>query len=871
MAAEVVIRAGGVLVLAAVLGICVYLIGVTLPLFEGGTAASQGQPRTIASAPPIFAAADERSTLIATLTPDASLAIWQARTGAEVARSNLVDASPDAASPSIAVVNRAARDGLTAIGFTDGTILKGTIQLRSELLLPADITQQLRQIDPGTSSPWTFDWAQHTGLVTRENEDDFRFTTADLDLKPLKFEEGLPPATHLSYQQGPRGNQFLAVRRTDGTVTLSVIRTTRSLAGGDPIERISTRSVPIDPQSPVAHLFVGGDGRDVFAIQQDGTCHHFDAPLGRDPIVLAETIDLTPGTARLTTADMAIGGISLLLGDDQGTLHVAFPARSPDDPDDRSLTVARRIRVGANPISAIEPGSRDRTVAVADASGHIGLFHLTSGKRIVSLEAPADRSIARLALAPRTDALFAFAPLKDATEPAVHVDAWSLDLGHAEASVATLFAPVKYEGQSDAQFVYQSSSGDDAAEPKISLVPLIFGTIKATIYAALFAIPIAVMGAIYTREFLHPRARNIVKPAMEMMASLPSVVLGFIAAMVLAPWLGKNLPGVVLALLLVPTVSVVSAHVWQHLPPRIINRPHSVTKLALLIIIALATAACSILLGPAFDAMLFRPSESELQTLGVSLDQAMGFRAWLDGQFGGPFPGWLLIFLFPSSLLIAIAKARWISRPLTKVMAGLSRPQSVLADAGVLAAAILLTVALAAAAAALFSGAGLDPRNSIFGPFELRNTAVVALIMGFAIIPIIYTISEDAIASVPDSLRSASLGAGATPWQTAIRVVLPVALSGIFSACMIGLGRAVGETMIVLMATGNTPTMDWNIFSGFRTLAANIAVELPEAPRQSTHYRVLFLCGLVLFTMTFVINTSAELVRQRVRKRNAAL
>jgi phosphate transport system permease protein len=147
----------------------------------------------------------------------------------------------------------------------------------------------------------------------------------------------------------------------------------------------------------------------------------------------------------------------------------------------------------------------------------------------------------------------------------------------------------------------------------------------------------------------------------------------------------------------------------------------------------------------------------------------------------------------------------------------------------------------------------------------------VGVIMGVAVIPIIYTIAEDALTAVPRSLRFASTGCGATAWQTAVRVVLPVAGSGIFSACMIGLGRAVGETMIVLMATGNTPEMSLNIFGGFRTLAANIAVELPEAPLGGTHYRVLFLCGLVLFAMTLVINTTAELVRQRFRRRNAAL
>jgi len=197
------------------------------------------------------------------------------------------------------------------------------------------------------------------------------------------------------------------------------------------------------------------------------------------------------------------------------------------------------------------------------------------------------------------------------------------------------------------------------------------------------------------------------------------------------------------------------------------------------------------------------------------------------------------------------------------------------AAAGVELARLALSLGAAVGLAAVFAGAltavGLDSRDSIFGPFQQRNSLVVGIAMSIAVIPIIYTISDDAMTSVPASLRSASLGSGATRWQTAARVVLPAAGSGVFSALMIGLGRAVGETMIVLMATGNTPIMDWNIFEGFRTLSANIAVELPEAPRDSTHYRVLFLCGLVLLIATFVVNTAAEMVRQRFRRRAAGL
>ena len=155
--------------------------------------------------------------------------------------------------------------------------------------------------------------------------------------------------------------------------------------------------------------------------------------------------------------------------------------------------------------------------------------------------------------------------------------------------------------------------------------------------------------------------------------------------------------------------------------------------------------------------------------------------------------------------------------------------------------------------------------------YDQRNCLVVGIAMGFAVIPIIFTISEDAFSSVPSSLSAASLALGASRWQTAVRVVLPTASPGVFSAIMVGFGRAVGETMIVLMATGNTPVMDWSLFNGIRTLSANIAVEIPEAPYGGTLYRTLFLAAAMLFAMTFVVNTIAEIIRQRLRDRYKAI
>jgi phosphate transport system permease protein len=161
--------------------------------------------------------------------------------------------------------------------------------------------------------------------------------------------------------------------------------------------------------------------------------------------------------------------------------------------------------------------------------------------------------------------------------------------------------------------------------------------------------------------------------------------------------------------------------------------------------------------------------------------------------------------------------------------------------------------------------------NAMGLTYDQRNCLVVGIAMGFAVIPIIFTIAEDAFSAVPSSLTAASLALGASRWQTAIRVVVPTASPGVFSAVMVGLGRAIGETMIGLMATGNTPIMDWSIFNGMRTLSANIAVEIPEAPVGGTLYRVLFLSAVLLFALTFVINTVAEIVRQRLRDRFKAV
>jgi phosphate transport system permease protein len=274
-----------------------------------------------------------------------------------------------------------------------------------------------------------------------------------------------------------------------------------------------------------------------------------------------------------------------------------------------------------------------------------------------------------------------------------------------------------------------------------------------------------------------------------------------------------------------------------------------------MILVVVGTVYAAYRMGPLFERVFFEGD----------------FKAWLNGNVGGPESFLFLLALPISFVLVSVLISRSIGRRISYLARSIGHTRAALLDMGRWLATIAGTILCSYAAARALGLVNLDMRGSLVGTYVQRNTLVVGFAMGFAVIPIIYTIAEDALNSVPEHLRAASLACGATPWQTAIYVVLPTAISGVFSAIMIGMGRAVGETMIVVMAAGNTPIIDMNIFNGLRALSATIAVELPEAVKDGTLYRILFLAGLVLFSMTFIINTVAEIVRLRFRKRATQL
>jgi phosphate transport system permease protein len=469
----------------------------------------------------------------------------------------------------------------------------------------------------------------------------------------------------------------------------------------------------------------------------------------------------------VTVLEYSLGSNSVIVGDAGGEVSGWFRVRLKDEDTDLSLVKAHQYASQGQAIAAIGQSARDRSFVTAGADGALVLRHFTSERSVLSFPATGVRPVSTL-MTPRADGIVV--RRDDGT-----LARYSIRSPHPEVSWRALFGKVWYEGYPQPEYVWQSTGATDDFESKFSLVPLVFGTIKGTLYAMLFAVPLAIMAALYTSQFAHPNVRQRIKPVVEIMAALPSVVVGFIAGLWLASRVETHIVPVLLMFALLPAFGTAGVLFWDRLPHGLRRRLRPGTELFVIVPLAALGAFLALKLGPGVETSLF----------------AGDFKHWLSTALG-------LVY-------------------------------------------------------------------------DQRNSLVVGLAMGFAVIPIIFTISEDSFSSVPSHLTAASLALGASRWQTALRVVLPTASPGIFSAVMIGFGRAVGETMIVLMATGNTPVLDWSIFNGMRTLSANIAVEIPEAPYGGTLYRVLFLAGGVLFLMTFFVNTVAELIRQRLRERYRAL
>ncbi|VAW97319.1 Phosphate transport system permease protein PstC (TC 3.A.1.7.1) [hydrothermal vent metagenome] len=573
------------------------------------------------------------------------------------------------------------------------------------------------------------------------------------------------PLVDIAYQQNDEQAKIIALTK-DGRLLMALLQKESSslLEEDDEETPASFTQTIIDlPQIQGAQsILIEYQQRIAYIAKKSGEVTVIDINES-DNINVIEKVNLLKDNQTLTSFSFLTGGISILVGNSNGNIAQWFPVNTDNIPQ---LTFIRSFNKQQNSIVAIETEQRRKGFVSATRDGQIAIFNSTAKREVLNIVIP-ETSIQHITLSPRADLLITANDKKITT--------WHIENEHPEMSWAILWEQIWYESYTEPEYIWQSSSADNDFEPKYSFMPLAFGTLKAAFYAMLFAIPLALMGAIYTAYFMAPKMRAVVKPTIEIMEALPTVILGFLAGLWLAPFLEKNLVGVFSLLIIMPIGILLFSFAWQALPKKIRMQVPDGWHAALLIPVIFFLGWAALSLSPQLENIFF------------------------DGNI-----------------------QLWLKESL-----------------------------------------GMD--------FDQRNSLVVGIAMGVAVIPTIFSIAEDAIFSVPKHLTFGSLALGATPWQTLMRVVILTASPGIFSAVMIGMGRAVGETMIVLMATGNTPVMDFSIFQGMRTLSANIAVEMPEAEVASTHYRILFLAALVLFLFTFIFNTAAEIIRHRLRKKYSSL
>ncbi|MET1076757.1 MAG: phosphate ABC transporter permease [Pseudomonas sp.] len=716
---------GGLAVLGAITLIFFYLAYIVLPIFQGVEIETRQavQPAWLADAStPLLITVEEQNQVGMRLNDRGQAQFFDAKSMAAL---SVVNLPLPAGTRIVSVARDQPGSNRIALGLSNGQVLV------FEHAYPISYPNDVKTITPRLDYPFG-----EAGIV--------------LDPQGRALDHlgiGLNSGTLLLSGSTGTDLHVLSLGREENMMTGEVTLSEARIALPQIAEPI--KALIVDPRQQWLYVINGQATADVFNLRSQTLNGRYKL--------------LTDGVTQVSTATALLGGISLMVGDSQGGITQWFMVREQDGK--QSLKAIRSFKLGDSPITQILPEERRKGFMALNAKGDLGIFHSTAHRTLL-LE-PIAEGAAMAGLSPRADRLL--------IESSGQLQRVLVDNPHPEVSWSSLWGKVWYENYDQPDYVWQSTSASTDNEPKLSLAPLAFGTLKAAFYAMLLAAPLAIAAAIYTAYFMAPAMRGKVKPVIELMEALPTVILGFFAGLFLAPYVEGHLPGIFSLLIFTPIGILLAGFGWSRLPESIRLRVPDGWEAALLIPVILLVGF-------------------------VSLSMSGHLEVWL---FDGNMRAWL--------------------------------------------------------------------SNDLGIPFDQRNALVVGLAMGFAVIPNIYSIAEDAVFSVPKSLTFGSLALGATPWQTLTRVVILTASPGIFSALMIGMGRAVGETMIVLMATGNTAIMDMNMFEGLRTLAANVAVEMPESAVGGTHYRVLFLSALVLLSFTFVMNTLAELVRQRLRVKYASL
>jgi phosphate transport system permease protein len=873
--AKHVITIGGIGTILVVLMVVVVLLGNVAPLFRGArvaplatidlqTVPTATEPTVIerAAAEPVAFGLDEYNELVWFLHPDRRITVRSVQGAVLLAEFPMESNGTDGASNAITAVSVDSKNAHVLIGYQDGSVQPVSISIEVEFRklsdLPAETATALKQgstVREGSVVRLTAGnlvrETRVSGVVAQDSIPLFNTAVSAVDCLVRTDESGFEESTQWVWGA------------SDGTqMTMGVLEQKPAMLGGgmqieSQIWRNAGRTQEIADASKTIGVMVTSSADAIRSIDLLGEVRWW-TPTENERLVLKQSyLSITGSESKATSMVPLLGGVSWLIGGSSG--HVESVTVAATDSGQELLSI-HRIPTADTSILALASAPANRMFAALSEAGTVALRYTTSESELarwsVSTDENRQRFLNESGNVPTGIELskpklqFNASGNTLALLDKNHLSIWNIEAAFPEASLSSFFAPVWYEGYRQPSHIWQSSTGSAEGEPKFGMWPLIFGTLKATFYSMLIAAPIALLAAIFGSEFMSNTWRLRFKPLIELMASVPSVVLGFIGAMVLAPLLRDYLCWFLLSGVLTLFFFVLAAHLWMMLP---VSRaiPLRRYRLPLMFLVPPIAIGVSWLIYPSLERWLFQTSMVD----------------WLSNRALGAWPGWFLLMLLPMVLLVV-----WIMtgpmRPWIEVGRG-SLPAHLESRRNLLRFLLgtMVALLLAALSATILSSTGLDARGSIVGPYQERNALLVGGILGFAIIPLVYTLADDALQSVPQHLRSASLGCGATVWQTTVRVVVPTAMSGLFSALMIGFGRAIGETMVVLMAAGNTPLMELNPFNGYRTLSATLATELPEAARGSTHYHTLFLAALLLFCFTLIVNTCAEWVRIRFRKR----
>ncbi|MFM5667464.1 ABC transporter permease subunit [Aeromonas hydrophila] len=719
------VTTGGALVLVALLLIFFYLLYVVKPIFNGATMEPTASFTLPVAGKTAWLGVEEQNEIGYRFSDKGQVNFFAVQGDGKV-KVGQVLGQAQVKGDITAVAPPAPGQKLIAYGFADGKAQ--VVQPYFKVSYPNDV----RVIEPSLQSPF----GEEPVVVDPQGK-----------------------ALTLMVFEATKDKMATAAVTADGRGVMVVMSGEENFLSGDIEWSAQNYSIPSLPRH-VDQMLLTPNLRILF-VREGNRLSVYDIHNLND-ISLRDVMEINAPNANVTRVELLSGASSLLVGNDNGVISQWFEVARDGK---RQFTQIRDFK-GDGAVAQLTPEHFRKGFISADKEGTVSFFHATGETKLLS-EKVEGGALSALAISPRHNVLL--------MQQGDAFKLFAVENEHPEVTWSALWQQVWYEGYPEPQYVWQSTSASNDFEAKLSLVPLVFGTLKASFYAMVFAVPLGVAGAIYTAYFMSAGLRKYVKPTVEIMAALPTVILGFLAGLWLAPIIEGALPGVVLLLILLPMGMLLTALIWNYLPER--------------------------------------------------------GKSWLP-------EGWHAILLIP--VLLLIGWGAFAVSPLIEnaFMHGDSR--------------IWLT-------------------HEMGIKFDQRNSLVVGIAMGFAVIPTIFSIAEDAVFSVPKHLTQGSLALGATPWQTLSRVVILTASPGIFSAVMMGLGRAVGETMIVLMATGNTPIMDFSMFQGLRTLAANIAVEMPESEVGSSHYRVLFLAAFVLFVFTFLFNTLAEFIRQRLREKYSSL